>query len=139
MKEEKIPKINLTEKEWKERLTPEQFKILREKGTDIPYAGKYYKEKRTGIYRCAACGHELFRSASKYDSGCGWPSFFEPSDEDNIIYKDDNSFFMHRTEIQCSNCGSHLGHIFDDGPNPTGLRYCVNSTSLDFSEKESED
>lgn len=132
MKVNKTPKLNLSEKEWKEKLTSEQFRVLRNKATDTPFTGKYYKEERTGIYRCAACGHKLFLSDTKYDSGCGWPSFYRPIDENNIIYEEDNSFIMRRTEILCSNCGSHLGHVFDDGPQPTGLRYCVNSTSLDF-------
>lgn len=122
----------LSEKEWRERLTKEQFQILRLKGTERPFTGKYLDNKEKGIYKCAGCGQELFESETKYKSGCGWPSFFESLGEDKVETQPDRSHGMVRTEIICSNCGGHLGHVFNDGPEPTGLRYCVNSVSLDF-------
>ena len=124
-------KNNLSEKEWKEKLTPEEYHILREKGTERPFTGEYDKFYEDGTYKCAGCGTELFSSSSKYDSGCGWPAFYEALPE-KIEESEDNSFGMRRIEITCENCGGHLGHVFNDGPQPSGLRYCVNSISLDF-------
>ncbi|MDG6226097.1 MAG: peptide-methionine (R)-S-oxide reductase MsrB [Candidatus Thermoplasmatota archaeon] len=125
-------KIEKTKEQWKKDLTPEQYHVLREKGTESPFTGEYYHNKETGTYLCAGCGSELFSSEHKYDSGSGWPSFFLPLRKENIEEKEDPSFFMTRTEIRCAGCGGHLGHVFDDGPDPTGLRYCVNSASLKF-------
>jgi methionine-R-sulfoxide reductase len=128
-------KINRTEEEWKKILTPEQYHVLREKGTDRPFAGKFYLNKEKGFYNCAACGNELFTSDMKFDSDCGWPSFDKEVAGGKIIQKKDVSFGMVRTEILCAKCGSHIGHLFDDGPTVTGMRYCVNSTSVDFKKK----
>jgi peptide-methionine (R)-S-oxide reductase len=123
-----------TEAEWRVKLDPEQFRVLREGATERAFTGKYWDTKKTGVYRCAGCGTELFSSDTKFDSGSGWPSFYQPMDGDMIEELDDTSYGMRRTEIRCSNCGGHLGHVFDDGPNPTGLRYCVNSASLELEE-----
>ncbi len=123
--------IEKTEEEWKKELSPEQYRILREKGTEAPHTGKYNLHFEEGEYRCAACGEKLFESDSKFESGCGWPSF-DDAIEGKIEYKQDRSFGMIRTEILCANCGSHLGHVFDDGPTDTGQRYCVNSASIEF-------
>ena len=117
---------------WKERLTPEEYRVLRQAGTERPFTGAYYRNKDDGTYRCGACGETLFQSDTKYDSGCGWPSFFDVMDESKVELLEDRSHGMVRTEVRCANCGSHLGHLFDDGPNPTGLRYCINSVALDF-------
>ena len=136
MKKQK--KNELTEEEWKKKLTPEEFHILREKGTERPFTGEYDKFYKDGTYKCAGCGTELFTSSSKYDSGCGWPAFYEAMPE-KIQESADNSFGMTRVEITCENCGGHLGHVFNDGPEPSGLRYCVNSISLDFDSKDSDD
>lgn len=125
-------KVQKTEAEWKEVLTPEQFRVLRKKGTEMAFTGKYYKHHETGVYHCAACGQPLFSSESKFNSGTGWPSFYAPVDAESVASAVDTSHFMVRTEVTCSRCGSHLGHVFDDGPQPTGLRYCLNSVSLDF-------
>ncbi|MBS1487614.1 MAG: peptide-methionine (R)-S-oxide reductase MsrB [Bacteroidetes bacterium] len=130
-----IKKINHTEEEWRKLLTPEQYHVLREKGTDRPFTGKYYLAHDKGVYKCAACGLELFTSDMKFDSSCGWPSFDKELAGGNIVQQKDYSFGMARIEILCARCGSHLGHLFDDGPTPTGLRYCVNSTSIDFTKK----
>ncbi len=124
-----------TENEWKEKLTPEQYHILREKGTEKPFSGKYWNFFEEGIYKCAGCAEELFDSKTKFHSFCGWPSFYDVINKDKIIIQDDYSFGMHRLEVLCKNCGGHLGHVFDDGPNPTGLRYCINSAALDFQKK----
>lgn len=120
--------------DWKTRLTPERYHVLREGGTERAFTGEYWDTKKSGTYKCAGCGIELFSSETKYDSGSGWPSFYQALDPDRIEEHTDTAYGMVRTEIRCSNCGGHLGHIFDDGPNPTGLRYCVNSLSLDLDE-----
>lgn len=121
-----------TEAEWRQQLTPEQFHILREKGTERAGSGLYASHHEHGVYRCAGCGLELFRSEDKYESGTGWPSFFAPLSPENITTAVDNSLFSRRTEVLCRRCGGHLGHVFDDGPKPTGLRYCMNSAALKF-------
>ena len=127
--------INKTEEEWKKELSPDKYHILREKGTEAPFTGKYYLNKEKGVYVCGACGNELFTSDMKFDSGCGWPSFDREIEGGKIITKRDTSHGMIRTEILCARCGSHLGHLFDDGPTETGARYCVNSLSLNFEKK----
>ncbi|WP_421774509.1 peptide-methionine (R)-S-oxide reductase MsrB [Gracilimonas sp.] len=121
-----------TEAEWKEILTSKEYRILRERGTELPYVNEYDDNKRKGIYVCGGCGQKLYSSEHKYDSGTGWPSFWQPLADSLVGEREDNSLFMTRTEIVCSNCGSHLGHVFDDGPQPTGLRYCMNSLAMDF-------
>jgi peptide-methionine (R)-S-oxide reductase len=123
---------NKTEKEWKEELTEQQYEILRNKGTERPWTGKFNDHFEEGSYTCAGCGNVLFDSETKFDSHCGWPSFYDALDKSKVKEIQDNSHGMSRTEVVCANCGGHLGHVFNDGPNPTGLRYCINSASLDF-------
>jgi peptide-methionine (R)-S-oxide reductase len=129
-------KITKAEGEWREELTPQEYRILREQGTEPPFTGKYVKFKGEGAYLCAACGQELFSSDTKYESGSGWPSFWAPISPEQVEEARDTSHGMTRTEVRCSRCGSHLGHVFEDGPRPTGLRYCVNSVALDFEPEE---
>ena len=128
-------KIKKSEEEWQQHLTADEFVVCRQKGTERPFSGEYYDSKEEGAYLCRCCGEPLFSSSTKYDSGSGWPSFFQPSTETGVTELQDISHSMARTEIQCSRCGSHLGHVFPDGPRPTGLRYCVNSLSLRFEKK----
>ena len=127
-----MQKIEKSEQEWREELTPEQYRVLREKGTEAPFSGEYDHVFEQGTYRCAACGKELFDSDAKYDSGCGWPAFSAPAGEDAVEEETDTTYGMVRTEVLCASCGGHLGHVFPDGPNPTGLRYCMNSCALEF-------
>lgn len=127
-----MEQLNLSESEWRKRLTPEQYHVLREAGTERAFSGRYNDNKADGLYRCAACQLELFDSADKYDSGSGWPSFTRPISSDRVVEHADNSHGMRRVEARCARCDGHLGHVFPDGPPPTGLRYCMNSVSLDF-------
>lgn len=124
--------VNKSEEEWKRELAPEEYHILRERGTERAFTGEFYDFKEKGVYLCAACGNDLFNSNTKFESGSGWPSFYKPVSDENVDEKQDNSFGMQRIEIVCARCGSHLGHVFPDGPQPTGLRYCINSKSLKF-------
>jgi peptide-methionine (R)-S-oxide reductase len=129
-------KIEKSKEEWRKTLTAEEFHVLREKGTERPFTGKYVDYKKKGIYVCAGCGNELFSSDAKFDSGTGWPSFWTPISEDKLEMKPDNSLGMHRTEVLCRQCGGHLGHVFNDGPKPTGQRFCINSAALQFKERK---
>jgi peptide-methionine (R)-S-oxide reductase len=131
-KETLMSRLTKTDEEWRRELTPEQYQILREKGTERAFTGRYWQSKEPGIYRCAACGNPLFSSEAKYESGSGWPSFWAPIAAERVEERTDRGYGMVRTEVRCERCGSHLGHVFDDGPQPTGLRYCINSAALDL-------
>jgi peptide-methionine (R)-S-oxide reductase len=129
-------KVTKTDAEWRQELTPEQYHIARQKGTERAFSGEYAHTKDEGTYKCVCCGEPLFSSETKFDSGTGWPSFYQPISDENVGTDEDNSFWMRRTEVTCKSCGAHLGHLFDDGPRPTGLRYCINSACLTLDKKK---
>jgi peptide-methionine (R)-S-oxide reductase len=132
MAEETVEKIHKTDEEWRKQLTPEQYYVTRQKGTEPAFSGALYRNHDDGTYRCVACGAELFKSDTKFESGSGWPSFFNPAESSAVETHEDSTYGMRRVEVTCARCGAHLGHVFPDGPNPTGLRYCINSAALDF-------
>lgn len=129
-------KIVKSNDEWRKTLSEEEYNVTRKKGTERPFTGKYYKLDEDGIYKCICCGNPLFKSETKFDAGCGWPSYYEPISQDSVIYEKDSTHGMVRTEVKCGKCDAHLGHLFDDGPDPTGQRYCINSVSLNFEKKK---
>ncbi|MBA2239662.1 MAG: peptide-methionine (R)-S-oxide reductase MsrB [Solirubrobacterales bacterium] len=131
-----MEKVEKNEQQWREELSPERYEVLRRKGTERAFTGAYWDAKEDGVYRCAGCGQELFSSETKFDSGTGWPSFYEPIEGEVVDTEEDRGFLMRRTEVHCSRCGGHLGHIFEDGPQPTGKRYCINSCSLELDKGE---
>jgi peptide-methionine (R)-S-oxide reductase len=131
-------KIDKADEDWKRELTPEQYAVLRKKATERPWSGEHNQTKGPGLFRCAGCGAELFGADTKFESGSGWPSFYAPASEEAVETEEDRSLFMRRTEVLCSSCGGHLGHVFEDGPDPTGLRYCINSCALDFEPEKAE-
>ncbi|HEY8313794.1 MAG TPA: peptide-methionine (R)-S-oxide reductase MsrB [Candidatus Baltobacteraceae bacterium] len=135
MKHEAEPEIVKPEQQWREELSPQQYRVLREAGTERPFTGELLVNSETGLYRCGACGNPLFTSDTKFDAHCGWPSFTKPEQQENVRLIDDNTLGMHRTEVRCKRCDSHLGHVFDDGPGPEGTRYCINSLSLTFEKR----
>jgi peptide-methionine (R)-S-oxide reductase len=131
-----VEKVKKSDAEWREQLSGEEYHVTREKGTERAFTGRYWDTKTPGVYRCIGCGEPLFSSETKFDSGTGWPSFYEPMDAEGVETEEDRSFLMRRTEVHCAKCDAHLGHVFDDGPNPTGLRYCINSCSLNLEPEE---